>query len=237
MVSTKRADRREDKTSPAEPELTLSDQAYSIIETAIIRGELPAGTRLSEPALAARFGLSRSSLREAFIRLEGKKLLSRTPRLGVRVVSLSITQLREIYELREALEGLSCRLATDHMSDEEVSLLDRLLEQHVAERTIPTDGYFQLPGDRDFHFFIAQGSQNKMLQDMLCNELYHFLRIYRYRSSTGPGRASAALAEHKRIFMAIRERDPDKAEALMRAHVRRSWESLLRREMDTFEPE
>lgn len=210
--------------------ITLSDRAYVMIEAAIIRGELEPGARISEPALAARFGISRGSLREAIRRLEGKKLVTRAPRQGVRVMTLSLGELMEVYELREALEGMASRLATEHMSDEDIDKLDAILEQH-SENTVTEGAYFQGAGDPDFHFFIARASGNKRLEELLCGELYHLLRIYRYRSSTKQGRASSALAEHRRIAQAIRARDPDLVENLMRLHIRRSRESLQRREI------
>lgn len=209
---------------------TLSDRAYAVIETAIMRGELEPGTRISEAMLAARFGISRGSLREAIRRLEGRKLLTRSPRQGVRVTTLSLAELMEVYELREALEGMACRLASEHMSDEDVEKLGTILDRH-SENTVAEGGYFQSAGDPDFHFFIARASGNQRLEELLCGELYYLLRIYRYRSSTKPGRASSALAEHRRIVAAIRDRDPDQAEALMRLHIRRSRESLQRREL------
>jgi DNA-binding GntR family transcriptional regulator len=217
--------------TPSEPEPdvgTLSDRAYAILEEAIIRGTLVPGARIKEPALAAEFGISRGSLREAIRRLEGKRLLVRTPRHGVRVSSLSAPQVLEIYELREALEGMACRLATEHMSDAQVEQLQALLNDHRDSGRVGESGYFQSAGDPDFHFFIAKSSGNKRLEELLCGELYHLLRIYRYSSSTTPGRSASSFAEHTNIVEAIRRRDADEAERLMRYHIRRSRENFQR---------
>ncbi len=210
--------------------VSQADRATIAIEDAIVRGEHEPGSRIHEPKLAAKLGVSRGSIREALHRLEGRRLVVRTPNHGARVATLSLLDIMELFELREAIEGMACRLASEHMSDAEIDALERLLDRHNQEGSVGNNGYFQDAGDRDFHFAIARGSGNKQLRDQICGELYHLLRIYRYKSSTTPGRASASAAEHRRIVNAMRDRDPDKAEAMMRLHIRRSRENLQKRE-------
>ena len=94
---------------------TLTDQIFYKIQSAIICGELAAGSKISEPELARVYGISRGPLREAIHRLEGQKLVERTAHVGARVVSLSHQQLHELYQIRENLEGLACRLAATPM--------------------------------------------------------------------------------------------------------------------------
>lgn len=205
--------------------LSQAERATVAIEEMIVRGELPPGSRLHEPKLATLLGVSRGSIREALHRLEGKKLLVRTPNHGASVASLSPVDLIELLEVREAIEGMACRLAAENMSNAEIDRLEEMLSRHDQN-----GGYFQEAGDVDFHFAIAHGSRNKRLAESICGDLYHLLRIYRYKSSTLGERAAASAAEHARILAAIRERDPDKAEMLMRLHVRRSRENLQKRE-------
>src|SRR5215468_210529 len=74
--------------------------------------------------------------------------------------------------------------------------------------------------DFDFHFRIVKASGNERLVQMLCGDLYYLLRVYRYKSSTKPGRAVKALQEHKEIVSALSRRDPEAAEQKMRQHIR-----------------
>src|SRR5690554_1580237 len=90
---------------------TLADRALEMIEAAIMKGDLPPGARISEAPLAKTFGISRGPVREAIRRLEGRGLLERVPHIGARVVTISIEDLLEIFDIREALEGTACRLA------------------------------------------------------------------------------------------------------------------------------
>jgi DNA-binding GntR family transcriptional regulator len=200
---------------------SLVDVVAERIEQAIMSGQLAPGTKLSEQGLAASLGVSRGPLREAIRRLEGRKLLERTPNIGVRVARLSLRDMHQILEVREALEGMAAGLAARHMSDADIAALGKLIENHGRQKELQDGtGYYQEARDEDFHVRIAQGSGNARLLHMLCDDLYYLLRVYRYRSSTKPGRARDAFAEHKAVVDAIAARDPMAAEAAMRTHLR-----------------
>ncbi len=204
---------------------TLSEQVFNDLKEAIIKGYLAQGSKITEDEIAKQYGISRGPLREAIRRLEGLRLLIRKPHAGTRVVTLTHTMMEEIYTVREALEGMSARLAATRMTDDEVDELRQLLEKH--ESTInQSQGkeYFQREGDLDFHFRIAQASNNQWLMDLLSSELYQLLRMCRHRSSQTPERPLRALQEHKQITEAIANRDPELAELLMRRHISGAWE-------------
>ena len=200
---------------------SLVDVVAERIEAAIISGTLEPGSRLSEQALAASLGVSRGPLREAIRRLEGRKLLERTPNIGVRVAQLSMKDLNQILQIREVLEGLACGLAAQNMTDAEIAKLKGLLGQHEQQKSVREGkGYYQEAKDFDFHFQIVTASRNERLAQMLFGDLYYLLRIYRYKSSTKPGRAQKALEEHKAIVEALARRDSVAAEQKMREHLR-----------------
>src|SRR6187402_2697109 len=96
---------------------TLSENVFRRIQAAIVCGEIAPGSKISEPELARVYGISRGTLREAIHRLEGQRLLVRVPHVGARVVELSHAELIELYEIRESLEGMACRLAAERMTD------------------------------------------------------------------------------------------------------------------------
>lgn len=122
---------------------------------------------------------------------------------------------------------MACRLATERMSNEEREALEQLIEGHAKDDPLKAgDSYYQRPGDVDFHFRIIQGSRNAKLVQMLCDDLYYLLRVYRYRSSSRKGRAQEALREHREVVAAMKARDPDGTEAAMRAHLRNALRSI-----------
>lgn len=218
---------------PQDESTTLADRVFEQLRRAIVAGEVPPGSKLSEPEMAARFGISRGPLREALRRLESTNLIERRPNLGARVINLTGAQLIEISVVREALEGMAARLAAEHMPEQAILRLKESLEQQrreVARDDWQTD--LQRDGDLDFHYRIAQGSGNQRLIGILCDDLHQLARMYRCQLGMGDDRTGEALQEHVLIADAIAERDGELAELLMRRHIRASRRSLERRLAD-----
>jgi DNA-binding GntR family transcriptional regulator len=208
---------------------TLSEHVFRRIQAAIVKGEIAPGSKISEPELARTYGISRGPLREAIHRLEGQRLLVRIPHVGARVVSLDHAELIELYEIRESLEGMACRLAAERMSQAEIDDLRRVLDLHEQDAAFKAGvGYYQQEGDFDFHYRIIQGSGNRTLVQMLCGELYQLVRMYRLQFSATPNRPRQAFVEHHRILDAIAERDGELAELLMRRHIGASKRNIER---------
>ncbi|WP_409271346.1 GntR family transcriptional regulator [Pseudomonas sp. KCJK9111] len=208
---------------------TLSEHVFRRIQAAIVRGDIAPGSKISEPELARTYGISRGPLREAIHRLEGQRLLVRVPHVGARVVSLSHAELIELYEIRESLEGMACRLAAQRMGRADIDELRQVLETHERDAAFQAGvGYYQQEGDYDFHYRIIQGSGNQTLVKMLCGELYQLVRMYRIQFSATPNRPRQAFAEHHRILDAIAEGDGELAELLMRRHIAASKRNIER---------
>lgn len=206
---------------------SLSSEAFDKVLEAITSGEFDPGQRLSEAELARQLGISRGPLREALGRLEGR-LVTRTPRIGVRVIEFTKEDLEALYITREALEGMSARLASERMSDAKLRELRELLESHSHQPELAAgEVYVQRSKDDDFHFSIIRAAKCDRLERLLMDEIYYQLRIHRRKSSTQPGRALAALDEHHMIVQALESRDPDRAEAAMRTHIRNARFSSL----------
>ncbi len=196
--------------------VTLTEALIEVI----VNGELPSGSKISEPELAKRYHVSRGPLREAIMRLEGLGLIEREAHVGARVITLSPDKLVELYAVREALEGMAARLAARYMSQEEILSLEMLLAKHSAHiDQVEGASYFHQEGDFDFHYRIIKASRNQKLIALLCDELYHLLRMYRYQSPRSQSRPEEALNEHKFILQAIVNRDEELAEMLMRRHI------------------
>lgn len=214
---------------PAADSETLAEQLFRRLQAAIVRGDIAPGSKISEPELARTWGVSRGPLREAIHRLEGQRLILRVPHVGARVVSLSHTELIELYQIRESLEGMACRLAAEHMSTAQIQELRQLLDTHERDAAFQAGiGYYQQEGDHDFHYRIIQGSGNQTLAHLLCNELYQRVRMYRIQFSATPNRPRQAFAEHHRILDALAERDGELAELLMRRHIAASRRNIER---------
>ncbi|WP_185840362.1 GntR family transcriptional regulator [Vibrio cholerae] len=211
------------RQASTEKESTKSENLTEYLIEAIVEGQLAPGSKISEPELAKRFKVSRGPLREALMRVEGLGLIERIPHIGARVIQLSPTKLVELYAVREALEGMAARLAARNITEIELAGLESLLSTHsIHIDQVEGASYFHQQGDFDFHYRIIQASRNQQLIGLLCDELYHLLRMYRYQSPRSHSRPVEALEEHKFILRAIRQRDEELAEMLMRRHISRS---------------
>lgn len=208
---------------------TLSDRLFRDTLGSIYSGDLPPGAIVNEAALAERYGVSRGPVREAVRRLQGIGLVSREPYMRAAVVSLSAAEVLELFQMREALEGMACRLAAQRMSDD---ALGRMAAGLDATRRAQLDPASAPPVDFDFHEQIIRGSGNGRIAAALCGDLYHLLRVYRRRSGGVPERKEAAYVEHWQVLRALRARDGELAESLMRSHIARAARQATNRLME-----
>nr|WP_136251227.1 GntR family transcriptional regulator [Ningiella ruwaisensis] len=201
-----------------EPVITSSDKIFTALRADIVAGHVKAGVKLSEAELSTKYGVSRAVIREAINRLANTSLVERKPNIGARVVTLSHEGLVQLYQVREALEGMAARLAATNMSDAEIQDLHALMRSHSQE-VKGGETYYQEAGDVDFHYRVVLGSHNQPLISMLTNNIYHLVRMYRVQLGMAGPRVTTAFAEHQQIVQAITNRDGELAEILMRRHI------------------
>ncbi|MES2979882.1 MAG: GntR family transcriptional regulator [Pseudomonadota bacterium] len=199
----------------------LTDHVVEKLEALILGGRYRPGDKLREQSLAEELGVSRAPLREAIRTLEGRRLLERTPRSGVQVVSLAITDLENILMTREALEGMAARQAAENMSMLEVNALRKTVTALEARPQDAAGAVFSGGPDNDFHRLIARGSKNRWLESILVKDVYALLRLYRLQTARRPD-VSESMGEHHLVIDHIHARDSDGAENAMRNHLRRA---------------
>jgi DNA-binding GntR family transcriptional regulator len=196
------------------------------LEAAILSGELPLGAALNEKQLSDSLGVSRGPLREALRGLEGRRLVERVPNVGARVVRLSEKDIREIYQLREMLEGAACRIATGAMPLAQRKAL-RESAREAVERIGSKANAYTFDGDLGFHSKVLKATGNQRLLDILNGDLFYLLRVFRRRSHTLPQRPLRAWQEHLAIAEAMVAGDGAQAEELMRLHVRNAAQQAI----------
>ena len=189
-----------------EQAVTNADKTFFQLRSDIVEGDIPAGSKLSETELSTKYQVSRAVIREAINRLEACHLVERRANVGARVVSLTPDGLIQLYQVREALEGMAARLAAKNMSDEEIADLTALLDNHF-QTVKDGNSYYQEAGDLDFHYRIILGSKNQHLIEVLVNGIYHLIRMYRVQLGMAGPRVTTAFDEHKHVVQAIANRD------------------------------
>lgn len=207
--------------APQDTSGTLAEQLFHRLTEAIMNGDLPLGSKISEPALAKLYGVSRGPLREALHRLQERKLITRSANQGARVIQRTPEMLYHLFTVREALEGMAVREAVLRCSAEEIHRFqESVLSHEAALKALPElEPYILSEPHQDFHYLIVHASRNPLLIELLCSELYPLLRLFRVRSNETLERRQKSVMEHKRILSAIEERDAELAEMLIRRHI------------------
>jgi len=202
----------------------LSEEAYKILRKAILSRRYLPGTRLLVRELAESLGLSPTPIKEALAALEKEGLIRAIPHKGYQVPLLNLEDVREIYELREVLEGLAARLATLKGDPRLGTLLAKILEeQEQAVQQQDLEAYGDL--DLAFHRTLWEASSNQRLQQVAEN-LDGQIRLLISTSAAVPGRLPKSLAEHRFILEKIQKGDAQGAEVAMREHVLKAWRAL-----------
>jgi DNA-binding GntR family transcriptional regulator len=204
--------------------VSLADKAYAAVRDEILRGQLRPGTPLSRRRLARQFGMSVLPVTDALRRLEGDGLVESRARAGTRVRVPTETDVRELYELREALESQSARLfaqrATSAHRLELVRLgkqVDALFDRMADDGNDPVFRFTVHSRHVELHMRIAEHAGSSLLQRMI--ERNHVL-ILNWLFDVAGRRTALPPGFHAALVEALISGDPEQADAAMRAHVR-----------------
>jgi len=199
------------------PHLQLKERVYLHLKRAIVNLELPPGQSLREAELAERLGVSKTPLREAFVQLEKDDLVRIVPYKGAVVAGYDHEDLKEIYELRELLQGACAREAAERISAEDLGELARVIR--ASEEAVAAGDQDGLPALLDtFDRIIYRQTRNRRVRQLIENIQAHLERIGRLTIDI-PGRLGASVTQHSYIYEAIVQRDPAEAERRMRNHI------------------
>jgi DNA-binding GntR family transcriptional regulator len=213
----------------------LVDKLASRLHARVLSGDLPAGTRLRQEALAEEFGVSRTPVREALRKLQAAGLVELQPNRGAVVRGHSSREIRNAYEVRAALEALAAGLAAERATREQLARLDQAQSEFLAalQRTLARRRGGREVGQRDvrlweranddFHQTIHEASGNEVLAGTLARLNRSFPRDL---SSLVVGESSAMLeanvGEHDAILEALSHQDATAAYELMQRHIVRA---------------
>ena len=197
--------------------LPLRDVVFQTLREAILRGTIKPGERLMEIQLSQQLGVSRTPVREAIRMLELEGLVNMTPRKGAAVAAISEKSLRDVLEVRCALEELSVRLACERMSWEQFEQL-RTANVKFAQVAEGEDITEIAKSDEAFHDIIYYSTDNDKLI-LLLNQLREQMYRYRIEHIKIKERRSMLIREHQEIIDALRERDSQTAVLVMRRHI------------------
>jgi DNA-binding GntR family transcriptional regulator len=208
-----------------------ADAVYDALREAIVGKRLLPGDRLAEEQLARQFGVSRTPVREALLRLETEQFAARVARRGLVVRPIPEREVLEVYAVRAALDGLAATLAAEQATPPDRARL-RWLNQQIGDAADASDFAKMADLNIQLHEAICEAAHNGMLLQFM-RQIHDWVRRFGEADTTfsQPGRAHEAVAEHETMFDAIDRGDGELAGRLAREHMNRAREvriSMLR---------
>jgi DNA-binding GntR family transcriptional regulator len=206
---------------PISKDNTQFHAAYRDIKQKILSGFFSSDARLREMEISKLIGMGRTPVREALKRLEDERLLTHEPRRGLVITRIDKQGVTELYAMREVLEGAAAEFAARHATDAEIDNMQSILEQSEQPDSDPVRMNLQ------FHEAIYGAAHNQ-----------HLIRTLQSISDTtfllgrstlqSQQRAQKAVAEHRQILAAIRDRDPQAASTSAKNHIRQAFLERLK---------
>jgi len=205
---------------------SLGQHVFENLKQAILRGDIPPGSRLVESRVAETMGISRTPIREAMHKLEREGLLRKLPNSGFNVTGLTREDIEETFGIRSVLESYAARLAAIQHKEEELVPLEKKIEEY--QQCLDQKRLEELPKiNTQFHDILYALSRSPKLIKMV-NDLRD--QIYRFRKIIlrEEGRARASNDDHRKMLKAMRQRDADRVERLVREHILKGRRMVLK---------
>jgi DNA-binding GntR family transcriptional regulator len=204
-------------------EMNLREQVLQQVRAEIISGESPPGTMYSVPTLSAALGISTTPVREALLELARAGLIEPMKNRGFKVLEPTLTQLHNLFDLREVLELHAARLVAE-MPDKDLAPLKALADD-IRRAVDEDDVRHYLEADRSFHRAFVAAAGNDLLTETVMG-LRDKMRLYGIRSRAGLDRQLESIEEHYRIIALAEAGETDRLTDLMRRHIR-AWEPIF----------
>lgn len=199
-------------------EKTKKGLAYEEIKRLILDGKLSGDMPISENVLANMLDISRTPVRDALRRLEMDGFVRVIPNQGVVIREVSISEVKEIYDMRIALEEFVVRELADGLSDEDFRNLEAILKKQ-EEACEKRDAVAFHEEDRKFHDYLMRAYGNAMITNFIAR-LRDRIEGINVNMLKTPGNMQLFYGEHKRIFEALRKRSGEEAAKEMDEHLK-----------------
>jgi DNA-binding GntR family transcriptional regulator len=204
---------------------SLTDQVYYQLRNDIVRGILAPGSRLVELDLAAQMGTSQGPIREALQRLEREGLVLKQKRSASFVTDMPIDEMYALFKVRSTIEGFTTARATPRLSEEQLQILERLVEQMRAAG-LEGDLFTLTEYDLEFHRLIGIWAESPSLLNAW-NPLYSQIQRFVVLTHADHFAKLTDIADtHLPILAALRERDAQAAAAVMQEHIMLIWSRI-----------
>jgi DNA-binding GntR family transcriptional regulator len=210
--------------------ISLKERAYVSLKRAIMQMDLyapDAPLRLDEREVSARFGISRTPLREAVAQLDQEGLVKIQPRRGIFIVRKTKVEILEMITVWAALESMAARLAAQNATNAELETLHGLIDRFSSDEVALQMGEYS-DANIAFHSAILRLAKCQLIVDTT-DRLFFHVRAIRRRTIFQADRAQRSIADHREIVAALELRETERAESLVRTHTLKLRDHVERR--------
>ena len=214
------------RNSPKKNAIPARERAYEYLKENLLSGRFKPGERLTEEYLAGELGVSRTPVREALHKLEQEGLIQPLETRGFRVASDSKEEMEELFEIRSILEGYALRCVCERISDKDLAELEgyiRNAEESFNENKVDKIFHYNTRFHDTLHTLV---SHKPRLHNMMTDMRKYVLR-YRKDTLHYDYGSKRSIEGHRKIMMALRLKDPELCERIMRAHIHESKEDAM----------
>ncbi|MCR4962595.1 MAG: GntR family transcriptional regulator [Firmicutes bacterium] len=201
------------------------EEVYDILRHRLVYLHYQPGQIINEKELCDEFGIGRTPLRELLLKLQNKKLLKILPRFGTFAEDINLLELKNLYQIREVLEGLSAALAVETITEEKIDALQAIIQEIKEHNPAKSSEQLALL-DQQFHLIIRSCVLNQSLNE-ICEEVDDRCTRGWYYNMSNIGNVAASMDNLKDILTAIMEHDQEKARTAMETHVREFREVIM----------
>jgi DNA-binding GntR family transcriptional regulator len=203
----------------------LADDVYEQILSAILSGEIVPGERLIQETIASQIDVSRTPVREAFLRLEREGVLEAAGRGGFQIREITEKEIQDLYLAREAVEGFAAKLLAGALSQEQAQTIETAVRSEMGLKSLHKEEHFH--ANRNIHRTIVAQTSNGILLDMFDSIWNRGISIRSFAAYPIPD-SQDNREQHLLLLDQIKTGNPDEAETAMVAHIREGLDNHVR---------
>ena len=196
----------------------MKKEIYNILKKEIVTLRLFPGEPLPEQNLAQRFKVSRTPVREVLRRLNHEGLVEIVPQKGAFVARIGLSDVREIFQIRQALEGIAAKISASRFTKEELDEFESALDTDDLEKAEEVG--------RKLHQSVLEKAGNRRISNLIDMLGSQIERMYFFAKNL-PGREKRSLEEHREILQALRTGDGELAEKATRKHIVSTMRAII----------
>jgi DNA-binding GntR family transcriptional regulator len=204
----------------------LTDWAYQYLKEKILNLEIKPGQQINIEEFTEKLEVSRTPIREAFLKLASEGLIEIRPRVGYFVADITEQDIRDLFEIREIIETRATKKAAEQLTDEELESMQNLITE--SQKSVEAGDFeIYLKNEIQFHEYLQKQNQNKRLNSIIegLNDLTHRERVMSTQSIEN---INQSIIEHQRIMDGLLKRDGNLAEWYMGEHLHNVSERLVK---------